>query len=76
MDYWFIFIIIVVASTGFYFIPTIIVLLNSNKQSKIPTILVNLFFGWSGIWWIISLIMAFGKDQTIIINNVYNEKDI
>jgi len=41
----------------FYFIPTIIALAR-NHRNKLAIFLVNLFFGLSGIGWIITLIWA------------------
>ena len=63
--------IILIAFLGFFFLPTIIVLNNKGKTSKIPTILVNIFFGWTGIGWIVALIMSTSKDTVaqVIVNN-------
>lgn len=43
---------------AFYFAPTVIVAINPNKRSKAPTVVVNAFFGWTLIGWVISLAMA------------------
>ena len=44
-----------------YFVPTVIALLRRHRTMQV--LLVNLFFGWSVIGWIIALIMAFGSDK-------------
>jgi hypothetical protein len=45
-----------------YFIPTIIAL-SRGKKDPGSTIVVNLFFGWTLIGWVIALSMAFGEKK-------------
>ncbi|MBJ6983997.1 superinfection immunity protein [Luteimonas sp. MC1750] len=41
-----------------YFLPTIIGIWRDAKWAM-PAALINFFFGWSGIGWIIALVMVF-----------------
>lgn len=43
-----------------YFLPTIIAMMRGH-HNKFPIFLVNLFFGWSLLGWVIALIWAFVK---------------
>jgi hypothetical protein len=58
--------------TFFYFLPTVVAA--SNKHPSVAGIfLLNLFFGWSVLGWVISLVWAVSKPQVpqvIIYNNV------
>lgn len=46
-----------------YLIPTLLVLRNTKKIRRLPTFLVNLFFGWTIIGWFIALSMAVSNDR-------------
>ena len=46
-----------------YFIPTIIVIINSNHPNRVGLFLLNLFFGWTIIGWLIALIWAFSTSN-------------
>ena len=61
----------VIAVIALFLLPTIIVLNNKGKISKIPTILVNILLGWTGIGWIVALIMSTSKDTVaqVVVNN-------
>lgn len=52
------------AQFGFYFLPTIISLSKKASNSR-KVILLNIFLGWTGIGWVISLIMAIRGKQFI-----------
>ena len=66
------FVVFLSVLTFFYFLPTIVAV--SNKHPSIPGILLlNFFFGWSVLGWVISLVWAVSKPQVpqvIIYNNV------
>lgn len=66
--------IAILALIALYFLPTILIIRNKNKVSKVPTILINIFFGWTFIGWFISLLMSTSKDanSNVIINNSNN----
>ena len=54
-----------------YFLPSYLAY-KRKKRSKLSILLVNLFFGWTTIGWIIALIWAVSSDnqpQNIIVNN-------
>lgn len=57
-----------------YFIPTMVAY--DNKKAS-TVFLVNLFFGWTILGWIISLILAFSdrKDPVVIQNNKSDKYD-
>ena len=52
------------AQFAFYFLPTIIALSKKASNSR-KVILLNIFLGWTGIGWVISLIMAIRGKQLI-----------
>ncbi len=57
-------IILFIISIGIYFIPTIVA--SSNKKRNVVGIFVlNLFFGWTLIGWVGSLVWACCKDTDI-----------
>jgi Superinfection immunity protein len=49
-----------------YFLPTIIALINS-KRDTVAILLLNLFLGWSVIGWIIALVWAAKKDAAVVV---------
>lgn len=51
---------------GIYFLPTY---LSTGKVRMAQVFIINLFFGWSVLWWVIALLIAIDKD------NVYKESD-
>jgi hypothetical protein len=54
---------------GLYFLPAIIAFAR-HHQNKVPIALVNLFFGWSGLGWIVALIWTFtspAPSQVVVI---------
>jgi hypothetical protein len=46
----------------FYFLPTIVALVRKLRSIG-PTIVVNLFLGWTFIGWVVALAMAFGQTR-------------
>lgn len=54
-----------------YFLPTIIGF-KRNQPNKVSILLLNLFLGWSLIGWVIALVWATKKEQTVQIINNYN----
>jgi len=46
-----------------YLLPTFIVLSNEKKNSKAPTVIVNVFLGCTFVGWVIALAMAASKDK-------------
>ena len=46
---------------AFYFAPTIVVLAR-GAQHPGPTIVVNLFLGWTVLGWVVALAMSFGGE--------------
>ena len=55
-------ILIGVFLVGGYILPCIVCILRKKKHNTNVVALVNLFFGWSCIGWIIALIWAFADD--------------
>ena len=53
-----------IAQFAFYFLPTIISLSKKASNSR-KVILLNIFLGWTGIGWVISLVMAIRGKQLI-----------
>jgi len=41
-----------------YFLPTVVAFLRSHYNA-VPVLIVNLFFGWTGIGWIVALAWCF-----------------
>jgi Superinfection immunity protein len=66
------FVVFLLVLTFSYFLPTVVAV--SNKHPSIAGILLlNLFFGWSVLGWVISLVWAVSKPQVpqvIIYNNI------
>jgi hypothetical protein len=56
------FVLLLVLFVG-YFLPSIVALLRSKKNPGV-VIVINLFFGWTVIGWIIALAMAFGEAKS------------
>lgn len=57
---------------GSYFLPSVIAYLR-KKENLASIIVLNAFFGWSLIGWVIALVWALAKDQqpqTVIVNQV------
>lgn len=49
---------LIVLLVAFYFLPSVIAV-NRKHKNRTPIILVNLFFGWFLLGWIVALIWAF-----------------
>ncbi len=49
-----------------YFLPTIIALIKS-KRDTVAILLLNLFLGWSVIGWIIALVWAARNDAPVVV---------
>jgi len=49
-----------------YFLPTIIALIKS-KRDTVAILLLNLFLGWSIIGWIIALVWAAKNDTPVVV---------
>ena len=47
-----------------YFLPFLVALIRS-KRNKVPILIVNLFFGWTLLGWVIALVWAFAHDAPI-----------
>ena len=45
-----------------YFAPFIVAMVR-RKTGRVQVFIVNLFFGWTFIGWVIALVMAFGSDN-------------
>jgi hypothetical protein len=56
-------VLILVFLAAAYFIPTIIVLAR-KKRDPGPTIVINIFLGWTFIGWVVALAMSFGATNT------------
>ena len=52
----------ILIAIGIYFLPSIVAV-NRNHRNRVPIILVNVFFGWSFIGWVIALIWSFTANQ-------------
>ncbi len=52
-----------------YFIPLIVALVR-RKTGRMQVFIVNLFFGWTFIGWVIALVMAFGSDSVTVVHTV------
>lgn len=70
LTYWFILLLI-------YLYPYIVSVLRKHRNSTYILIL-NLFFGWTLIGWVVSLVWAFTSDQTAspIISGPKNDKEL
>jgi predicted RNA-binding Zn-ribbon protein involved in translation (DUF1610 family) len=55
-----IFIVLSVVSLAIYFIPTMVA---GGKENGGAVFIVNLFFGWSLIGWVIALVMALSSKK-------------
>jgi len=42
-----------------YFLPTIVAI-QRDRRNKGPIVVINLFFGWTFIGWVVALAMAYG----------------
>lgn len=56
--------VIVIIGLAVYFIPTIVAYGNNNSTT---VFLVNLFFGWTLIGWVIALILAFADSKPVVV---------
>jgi RsiW-degrading membrane proteinase PrsW (M82 family) len=56
-----------------YFLPTIIAL-KRNSPKTAAVVILNFFLGFSGIGWIIALILAFKQPDQIIIQHRYYQQ--
>lgn len=45
-----------------YFLPFIVAKLRDSDRSA-QVFIINLFFGWSGIGWVVALVIAVGKNK-------------
>lgn len=61
-----------VVGAAFYFLPSIVALIK-KAPSKISVIIINLFFGWTFVGWVVALAMAFRDPQPPQQVNVYNQ---
>lgn len=54
-----------------YFLPTIIAILRKHNNT-LPILLLNLFLGWTFLFWVIALVWSFvdNRNQEI---NIHNE---
>lgn len=50
---------------GLYFLPTIVALSRHHQEGMV--LILNLFLGWTGIGWVISLAIAFGSESKPVI---------
>lgn len=63
-------ILAVVIGLAVYFLPTIVGF-KKGQPNKVAILLLNLFLGWSFIGWIVALVWAVKKEQTVqVINNI------
>ncbi len=51
-----------------YFLPTIIAFRRDHPNKMMPILLLNLFLGATVIVWVICLLWAFSRPQTVICN--------
>lgn len=49
--------LLVVLILAFYFLPTLIAFLRQHKNS-LAIFLLNLFLGWTGLGWVVSLVWS------------------
>lgn len=54
----------VIVGLGLYFIPAIIAHDNRNAST---VVIINLFFGWTLIGWVVALILAFADSKPVVI---------
>lgn len=57
MEYFFALFLLVLL-LAFYFLPSVVAV-NRKHKNRTPIILVNIFFGWFVVGWIVALIWAF-----------------
>jgi len=55
--HWMIFAIILLLMVPLYFVPSIVAVVRDHQQ-KVAIILVNFFFGWSGLGWLGALLWS------------------
>jgi hypothetical protein len=55
------FAVLACAAVALYFLPSIIAN-NRCKKNAISIFVINLFFGWTFVGWVVSLAWAFAKD--------------
>ena len=65
------YLMIIVACMAIYFIPTIIAIKRKHEYKTIIFIL-NIFGGWTGILWVISLIWAIWMSEKSLIDPIVN----
>lgn len=65
-------IILIATLNALYFLPSIIA---SNNTNDFSVMLINLFFGWTFIGWIIALIMATNGKSKNDLANLINVKN-
>jgi uncharacterized membrane protein len=69
-------IIIGIIGLAFYFLPTIVC---GDKKQANMLFVVNIFFGWTAVGWLVCLIWAFSgeekKKKTIVYNTQQSEPD-
>ncbi len=68
--------LVLVVSVIMYFAPSIIGFMRGHA-SKLAIFAMNLFLGWSVIFWFFSLFWSLsnkGGNQTVIVNNQINNK--
>ena len=46
-----------------YFLPTIVAE-SRHSDRRTQVLLINIFLGWSGIGWIVALVLAVGKNKS------------
>ncbi|HSR83485.1 MAG TPA: superinfection immunity protein [Streptosporangiaceae bacterium] len=49
---------IILISIVFYFVPTIVALARRGEANTGGVVVLNFFLGWTGIGWVIALVMA------------------
>lgn len=56
--------VMVIAAISAYFIPTAVALARNHKTAQV--FVINLFFGWSLLGWVIALVWALGSKVTVV----------
>lgn len=65
-------VLLLVLCVAVYFLPSIIAKAR-HHHNQTPIVLVNLFFGWTAIGWIVALIWAFtspAPNQVVVVNQI------
>lgn len=65
--------VVFIGSLFLYFMPSLIAY-NHNKTQKLPILLLNIFLGWTLLFWVICLVWACTEEKPTIKNETVAQK--